>query len=223
MEVGKGKNGSTRLVHLLDQVVDELLSVTSVTTLDKVEELSGSETTVRVRQVEWPQEVVDLLEVRTNSSDLVDQVLNRSNTVLTQSSLDDLVVRQSNSLVSDLTETSLVHQLSDGGQVRVTVSNVWLGQLKQLRGGLGNLDKDTSVNLGQSQQLQHLSWLRGQLVDTLDSDNENQLWLGLNVVRVVGLGLSLGLNDSALSILVLLVVSSSSLGNSSSLLLVGLY
>lgn len=207
---------------MLDQVVDELLSVTSVTTLDEVEELSGSETTVRVGQVEWPQEVVDLLEVWTNSVDLVDQVLDGGNTVLTQSSLDDLVVRQSDSLVSDLTETSLVHQLSDGGQVRVTVGNVWLSQLKQLRGSLGDLDKDTSVDLGQSQQLQDLSWLRGQLVDTLDSDHENQLWLGLNVVRVVGLGLSLGLDDSTLSIVVLLVVSSSSLGNSSSLLLVSL-
>lgn len=207
---------------MLDQVVDELLSVTSVTTLDEVEELSGSETTVRVGQVEWPQEVVDLLEVRTNGSNLVDQVLDGSDTVLTQSGLDDLVVRQSDSLVSDLTETSLVHQLSDGGQVRVTVSNVWLSQLEQLRGSLGDLDEDTGVDLSQSQQLQDLSWLRSHLVDTLDSDDENQLWLSLNVVRVVGLGLSLGVNDGTLSISVLLVVSSSSLGDSGSLLLVGL-
>lgn len=213
---------SKRLVHLLNQVVDELLSVTSVTTLDEVEELSGSETTVRVRQLEWPQEVVGLLEVRTNSVDLVDQVLNGDDTVLTQSSLDDLVVRQGNSLRTNLTVTSLVDQLSDGSQVRVTVSNVWLSQLKQLRGSLGNLDKDTSVNLGQSQQLQDLSWLRWDLHNTLDSDNENQLLLSLNEEGVVGLGLSLGVNDSTLSISVLLVVSSGSVRDSSSLLLVSL-
>lgn len=205
---------------MLDQVVDELLSVTGVTTLDEVEELSLSETTVRVRQSEWPQEVVDLLEVRTNGVDLVDQVLDGDNTVLAQSSLDDLVVRQSNSLVSDLTVTSLVDQLSDGSQVRVTESDVWLSQLEQLRGGLGNLDENTRVNLGQSQQLHDLSWLRWNLHDTLDSDHENQLRLSLNVERVSGSSLSLGLNDGTLSISVLLVVSSSSLGDSLSLLLV---
>lgn len=207
---------------MLDQVVDELLSVTGVTTLDEVEELSSSETTGRVGQLEWPQEVVGLLEVRTNSVDLVDQVLHGDDTVLTQSSLDDLVVRQSNSLGTNLTVTSLVEQLSNGGQVRVTVSDVWLSQLEQLRGSLGDLDEDTSVDLGQSQQLQNLSWLRWDLHDTLDSDDENQLWLSLNVEGVVGLGLSLGVNDSTLSISVLLVVLSSSLSNSSSLLLVSL-
>lgn len=186
-----------------------------------MEELSGSETTVRVRQLEWPQEVVDLLEVRTNSVDLVDQVLNGDDTVLAQSSLDDSVVRQSNSLRVNLTETSLVDQLSDGSQVRVTVGDVWLSQLEQLRGSLGDLDEDTGVDLGQSQQLQNLSWLRSDLVDTLDSDNEDKLWLSLNVVRVVSLSLSLGVNDSTLSISVLLVVSSSSVSDGLSLLLVG--
>lgn len=187
-----------------------------------MEELSSSETTVRVRQSEWPQEVVGLLEVRTNGVDLVNQVLHGHDTVLTQSSLDDLVVSQRNSLRTNLTVTSLVDQLSHGSQVRVTVSDVWLSQLEQLRSSLGDLNKDTGVDLGQSQQLQNLSWLRSDLVDTLDSDHEHKLWLGLNVVRVVGLGLSLGVDDSTLSISVLLVVGSSSVGDNLSLLLVGL-
>lgn len=198
-----------------------MLSVTSVTTLDEVEELSSSETTVRVGQVEWPQEVVDLLEVRTNGVDLVDQVLNGLDTVLTQSTLDDLVVRQGNSLGVDLTVTSLVDQLSDGSQVRVTVGDVRLGQSEQLRSGLGDLDENTRVDLSQTEQLQDLSWLRWDLRDTLDSDDEHQLWLGLNVERVVGLGLTLGVNQGTLSVSVLLVVSSGSLSNSLSLLLVG--
>lgn len=199
-----------------------MLSVTSVTTLDEVEELSSSETTVRVGQVEWPQEVVDLLEVRTNGVDLVDQVLDGLDTVLTQSTLDDLVVRQGDSLGVDLTVTSLVDQLSDGSQVRVTVGDVRLGQSEQLRSGLGDLDENTRVDLSQTEQLQDLSWLRWDLRDTLDSDDEHQLWLGLNVERVVGLGLTLGVNQGTLSVSVLLVVSSSSLSNSLSLLLVGL-
>lgn len=199
-----------------------MLSVTGVTTLDEVEELSGSETTVRVGQVEWPQEVVDLLEVRTNGEDLVDQVLDGDDTVLAQSGLDDLVVRQSDSLGVDLTVTSLVDQLSDGGQVGVTVSDVWLSQLEQLRGSLGDLDEDTRVDLGQTEQLQDLSWLRWDLGDTLDSDDEHQLRLSLNVEGVVGLGLTLGLNEGTLSVSVLLVVGGGSLSDSLSLLLVGL-
>lgn len=200
-----------------------MLSVTSVTTLDEVEELSSSETTVRVGQVEWPQEVVDLLEVRTNGVDLVDQVLHGGNTVLAQSTLNDGVVSQSDSLGVDLTVTSLVDQLSHGSQVGVTVGDVRLSQLEQLRGGLGNLDENTRVDLSQTEQLQDLSWLWWDLGDTLDSDDEHQLWLGLNVERVGGLGLTLGLNKSTLSISVLLVVGGGSLSNSLSLLLVGFF
>jgi hypothetical protein len=155
--------------------------------LDKVVELSSSETTVRVGQVEWPQEVVGLLEVRTNSVNLVDQVLNGQNTVFTQVGLDDGVLRQRNSLLVNLTVTSLVDQFSDGSQVGVTVGNVWLNQLDQFRSSLGDSNKHTSVNLSQSQQLQNLSWLRSNLGDTLDSDDENQLGLGLNVfLNVLG-------------------------------------
>lgn len=186
-------------------------------------ELSSSETTVRVGQVEWPQEVVGLLEVGANSVDLVDQVLNGQNTVFAQVGLDDRVLRQRNSLLVNLTVTSLVDQLSDGGQVGVTVSNVWLNQLDQFRSGLGDSHKHTSVNLSQSQQLQNLSWLRSNLGDTLDSHDENQLGLSLNVVRTVGLGLTLGVNDSTLSLGVFLNVLGGSVEDDLSLLLVGLW
>ena len=185
-------------------------------------ELSRSETTSWVGQLEWPQEVVGLLEVWTNSVDLVDQVLDRQDVVLTESSLNDRVVVQSNSLLVDLTETSLVDQLSDGGQRWVTVSNVRLGQLDQLRGSLGQLNEDTGVNLGQSQQLQDLSWLRWDLHDTLDSNDEDQLWLGVDVVRTSSLSLTLSVDDGTLSLVVLLGVSSGSVEDNLSLLLVRL-
>lgn len=210
------------LVHLLDQSIDEVLSVTSVTTLDEVEELSSSETTSWVGQLEWEQEVVDLLEVWTNSVNLVDQVLDGQDTVLTQVSLDNRVVRQSNSLLVDLTVTSLVDQLSDGRQVRVTISNVWLSQLQQLRSSLGNSDKNTSVDLVQSQQLQDLSWLWWDLVDTLDSDNKSQFWFSIDVVRTRCFSITLSLDDSTLSIDVLLLVGSSSVKDDLTFLLVGL-
>lgn len=185
-------------------------------------ELSSSETTVRVGQVEWPQEVVGLLEVGTDGVDLVDQVLDGQDTVLAQVGLDDGVLGESNSLLVHLTVTSLVHQLSDGGQVRVTVSDVRLHQLDQLRGGLGDSDEHTGVDLGQSQQLQDLSGLGSNLGNTLDSDDEHQFGLGLNVVRTVSLGVTLGVNDSSLGLSVLLDVLGSSVVDDLSLLLAGL-
>lgn len=207
------------LVHLLNQSVDVVFSVTGVTTLDEVLELSSSETTVRVRQLEWPQEVVDLLEVRTNSVDLVNQVFERQDVELTQVGFNNGVVGQSDSLLVDLTVTSLVDQLSDGSKGWVTVGDVWLGQLQQFGGGLGQSDEDTGVDLGQSQQLQNLSWLRSNLHDTLDSDDKDQLRLGVNVVRTSELGFSLGVDDFTGSIGILLLVSSGSVKDDLSLFL----
>lgn len=138
---------------MFNQSVDEFFSVTGVTTLDKVLEFSSSETTSWVRQFEWPQEVVNLFEVWTNSVNFVNQIFNRQDVEFTQVSFNDSIVRQSNSLLVDLTETSLVNQLSDGSQRWVTVSNVWFSQFDQFRGSFSQSNKDTSVNLSQSQQL----------------------------------------------------------------------
>lgn len=72
----------SNLVHLADEVVDELLAVTQVTTLDEVLELAGAETASGWGQFEGPQEVRGLLEVGANGVDLVDQIFNRDNTKL---------------------------------------------------------------------------------------------------------------------------------------------
>lgn len=179
-------------------------------------------TTGWVGQLEWPQEVVGLLEMRTNGDDFVDQVIDGQDTVLTQASFNDSVVGQWDSLLVDLTETSLVDQLSDSRVGWVTVSNVWFNQLQQFRSSLGDLDESTRVDLVQSQQLQNLSWLWWDLVDTLDSDNEDQLGFSWNVVRRVSLSFSLSIDDSSFSGFVFLLVSSVSFQNGSSLFLVSL-
>lgn len=62
------------LVHALNQLVDEVLAVASITTLDEVKEFALVETTVGVGELEGPEEVVGLLEVGSNSEDLMDEV-----------------------------------------------------------------------------------------------------------------------------------------------------
>lgn len=80
------------LVHLADEVVDEVLAVTKVTTLDEVDELALAETSSRGGELEGPEEVGGLLEVGADSEDLVDQVLNGDDAESTELLLNERVV-----------------------------------------------------------------------------------------------------------------------------------
>jgi hypothetical protein len=210
------------LVHLSDESVDVLLTVTSVTTLDEVLELAGAEATSGVGELEGPEEVVGLLEVGANGVDLVDQILHANNAVLAKGLLNDLVVGERDTLLVDLSVTTLVDELTDALKVGVTVSDVGVDDGQHLLGGLGEADEGTVVDLDQTEKLQDLAGLRSNLVDTLDTDNEDQLGL-VRDVEVTLLASNASKADLlTLSIAVLLDVGLSTLEDSLTLLLVGL-
>ena len=144
-------------------------------------ELSCSEATSGVAELEWPQEIRGLLEVWSDSVDLVDQILHAYDPVLAKVVLDKLVVCKSDSLLIDLAISTLVDELSDGLEVRVAVGDVGVDDGQHLLCGLCKTDEDTVVDLEESEELEDLAWLRGDLVDTLDSDDEDELVLLLNV------------------------------------------
>lgn len=154
------------LVHLSDETVDGLLAVAKVTALNEVLELAGTEATVGVAELEGPQEVGGLLEVGANGEDLVDEILNADDAVLAKGGLNDGVVGQSNTLLLDLSVSTLVDELLDGLQVGVTVGDPGLNNLEHLSDGLGDLQEDTVVDLEETEQLEDLAGLRGHLVDT---------------------------------------------------------
>lgn len=129
-------------------------------------ELAGPEATIRVGQLERPQEVASLLEVGSNRVDLVDQVLHTDNAVLAQVVLDDLVVRQGEALLVDLAITTLVDQFTHGFEARVAVGNVGVDDREHLRGRLGKTDENAVVGLEQTKELQDLARLRSNLVHT---------------------------------------------------------
>lgn len=209
------------LVHLADEAVDVLLTVTVVTTLDEVLELAGVEATSGVGELEGPQEVVGLLEVGANGVDLVDQILHADNAVLAEVLLNDLVVGEGNTLLVDLSVTALVDELTDGLEVGVTVGNVGVDDGQHLLGSLGKTDEGTVVDLEQTEQLEDLAGLGRDLVDTLDTDNEDKLGLVSNV-EVTLLASNAGKADLlALSIAVLLDVGLGTLEDNGALLLVG--
>lgn len=210
-----------RLVHLADESVDSLLAVAKITTLDEVLELAGAEATSGVGELEGPEEVGGLLEVGADGVDLVDEILNTDNAVLAEILLNDGVVSEGNTLLVDLSVTALVDELLDGLQVGVTVSDPGLDDLEHLSDGLSDLDEDTVVDLKETEELEDLAGLGGHLVDTLDAYNEDQLSLGRDEGRVLGLGDAVKTDLLTLSIAVLLDVLLSTLEDNLTLLLVG--
>lgn len=210
------------LVHLADEGVDLVLTVAKVTTLDEVLELAGAEATVGVAELEGPQEVGGLLEVGADGVDLVDQVLHTDDAVLAKVLLDDGVVGEGDALLVDLSVTALVDELLDALQVGVTVGDPGLDDLDHLHGSLGDLDEDTVVDLEQTEELEDLAGLGGNLVDTLDADDEDELLLGGDVEGTVLLGNAGKADLLALSVAVLLNVLLGTLEDDGTLLLVGL-
>jgi len=81
-----------------------------------------------VVQLEGPQEVGGVLEVGSNSEDLVDQVLNTDDAHLAQLALDDLVGGDGSAVAIDLDKPTLVDQITDSFQVGAAVGDVRLSQ-----------------------------------------------------------------------------------------------
>lgn len=129
-------------------------------------ELAGAEATVGVGQLEGPQEVGGLLEVGADGVDLVDKILNTDNAVLAEALLNDSVVGKGNTLLVDLSVSTLVDELLDALQVGVTVGDPRLNNLDHLSNSLGDANEDTVVDLQETEQLEDLAGLGGNLVDT---------------------------------------------------------
>jgi len=208
-------------VHLSDESVDVVFPVAQVTSLNEVKELARTEATGRVAELERPQEVASLLEVGADGEDLVDQILNADDVVLAKVLLDDGVVGERNALLlSGLGVSTLVDKLTDGLEVRVTVCDERLNDLEHLECRLGQAHEYTVVDLEKTQELKSLPLLRVDLVDTLDTDDEDKLRLGRDVVAALCLGDTGETDLFPLCIPVLLDVSLGTLEDLLSLLLV---
>mmetsp|Transcript_37114 Transcript_37114/g.96262 ORF Transcript_37114/g.96262 Transcript_37114/m.96262 type:complete len:286 (-) Transcript_37114:27-884(-) len=171
----EGKN----LVHLADEAVDLLLTVTSVTTLNEGLDLLG-ETTTRGRELEGPEEAVHLSEVGAAGVKLVNDVLNTHDTALAKVLLNNTVVSEGNAVTVDLSESSLVDKLTHRLKVGETKGYVGLDLVKHVEGSLVHLHEHTVVELAETKKLKNLPGLRGEIVDTADTDDKHHLCLGLD-------------------------------------------
>ena len=104
------------LIHFSDKLVDLVFTVTMVTALNKV---CGhlTETTLRRTQLEWPQEIVSLLKMLTNSVNFMNEILRANDTMFSQLLFNDGVICDGNTLFAHFAKTTLVHQLTHTLQV----------------------------------------------------------------------------------------------------------
>ena len=151
--------------HALDELVDLLLTVAPDTALLEWVALLLESLGWGV-ELEWPEEVVGLLEVVTAGPDLVDEVLNAGNTLLSEGLLNDAVVVKSDTGSVDLTVASLVDQSADVVTGWVSVGDEWLDKSDHVDGGSVELDEHSVVELSQTEELHDLLLLWSELVDT---------------------------------------------------------
>ena len=131
----------------MDQSIDLVLAVSEISTLDEMSELSRPESTSGVAELEWPEEVADLLEVGADGEDLVDHIFHTDDTKLAKALLDDGVVGKREALLVDLAIATLVDQFTNSLEVGVAIGDIWFDDLQHLGGGLGKADEDTIVDL----------------------------------------------------------------------------
>lgn len=100
-----------------------------ITTLDEMLKFPGPETSSWAGELEGPQEVRSLLEVGTDSVDLVNKVFHANDPIFAQILLNDLVVCNGDTLLVDLPVTALVNQLTNSLQRWIAISNVGFDDL----------------------------------------------------------------------------------------------
>ena len=158
-------------------MVDVLFSVSPISSSLEGVSLVGKSSSGS-SEFEGPEEVVGLLEVSTNSVDLVDKIFNIVNTLLSQWFLDDGVGRKRDSLLVDLSVSSLENNFSDGLSGWVSEGDVWLNSSEDVGWGFIDSDEDTIVDLSQSEDSQDSDNFGVEFVNTSDSNDECEFGLG---------------------------------------------
>ena len=109
---------------------------------------------------------------------------------ISESLSDNVVGGDRDALLADLSESTLVDKLLDGGTGWVSVGYVRLDQSEHADGGLVQSNEGSVVELTKAEELHDLLGLGGNSDNTADSDNQSNLGLGRDVESTVGLGLA---------------------------------
>jgi len=192
-------------------LVNGFFSVTPITTLHEGVSLVA-ESTLGGGELEGPQEVVSFLEVGSDIVDFVDQIFSADDAELTKGLFNDNIAGDGDSLLVDLTITSLVDQVRKSMSGGITESDIRFDLLDHVKSSSVNSDEGSVVDLSKSEQLEDLSDLRSQIVDTSDSNHKDDLRFSGNVERTGSSSFSSELDTFLLFSDEFLVMSFTSLG-----------
>lgn len=131
-------------------------------------ELPRPESTSRIAQLEWPQKVTSLFEIRPHSNNLMNQVLHTDDAKFAQLLLDDLVIGKGYTLLVDLSVAALIDEVADRFDTRVTVGDVGFDYFEHFGGGFGEFDEDAVVDLEEAEELEDLAGFGSDFVDTVE-------------------------------------------------------
>ena len=141
-------------------------------------------------ELEGPQEVVSLLEVGTNSVNLMDKVSAALHTNRANSIFNNRVVSNGDALLVDLSEATFVDKLLHSGSRGVSVGYIRFNQTKHTDGRLVKLNKGCVVDLAKTEQLHNLLGLGRNANGTADTDDEGKLGHSGDIESSLGLGLT---------------------------------
>lgn len=120
------------LKHSSNELVNGFFSISPISTLLEWVSLV-IESSLWGSELERPEEVVSFFEVWSASVDFIDQVLNADDVVLSEGVGNDFVGGKWDSLLVDLSETSLVDQIRDDLSGWVTEGDVWFNSLEHIQ------------------------------------------------------------------------------------------
>ena len=156
-------------------------------------ELSSSPSTGWIAQFERPQEVVCLLEIRSNRENLMNQILHTLDSIFAQRLGDKCIIRQWNTRAINLSVSALVDEVTDRLEVGFAVGDVGLYDLEHFLSGFGEFNEDAVVDLQETKELQDLSRFGCHFVNTykltmhtknvvpFNTDDENKFGLSRDV------------------------------------------
>jgi len=166
--------------HLCYQLVDVLLSVSPISPSLEGMPLFGK-ASARGSKFEWPKEVVGLLEMGSNSVDLVEKILDIVDSKFAKRLSNNRVAWKRDSLFVDLSITPLEDKLPDGFSGRIAKGYIGLNFSEKVGWSFVDSDEGSIVDLSQSEQSQDSDDFRVELVNTSDPDDECDFWLSWHI------------------------------------------
>lgn len=118
----------------------------------------------------------------------MDQIFDTDDALLTERPFHHRVVGQRDTRLVNLAISTLQDQFADGFEVGVSIGDIGLYTAEHREGGLVDFEEDAAVDSAEAKELEDFLGLGGDVVQTTDADDEEQLGFRLDIKAALGLG-----------------------------------